>query len=131
METLMASVFLLDSPILIDFLNGIQEAKSLIADLKPKQTAISVITYTEILVGMDASLQKQAFDSMMDSCLYFSIKKSTAQIAADLKREYRWKLPDAYQAAIAVEHKMTLLTRNTKDFDPSVHKFVKIPYKLG
>ena len=131
METLMASVFLLDSPILIDFLNGIQEAKSLIADLKPKQTAISVITYTEILVGMDTSLQKQAFDSMMDSCLYFSIKKSTAQIAADLKREYRWKLPDAYQAAIAVEHKMTLLTRNTKDFDPSVHKFVKIPYKLG
>jgi len=126
----MSSIFLLDTPIVIDFFNDIKEAKLIMTDLKPTETAISVITYTEVLVGLEDPLQKHNFDSMMDQCLYFSIEKSTAQIAADLKREYRWKLPDAFQAAIAVEHKITLLTRNTKDFDPSIHKFVKIPYKL-
>ena len=32
------------------------------------------------------------------------------------ERKYRWKLPDAYQAAIAVEHKMVRVTRSTKRF---------------
>ena len=126
----MSSIYLLDTPILVDFLNDIHEAKLLMSDLKPKEIGISVITYTEALVGIDDHLQKESLESMIENFFYFSIEKSTAQIAADLKRKYRWKLPDAYQAAIAIEHKMTLLTRNTKDFNPSVHKFVKIPYKL-
>ena len=130
MGTLMSSISLLDTPILIDFFNDILEAKLFITHLNPKKTAISVITYTEVLVGLDGLLQKQNFDSIMDKCLYFSIEKSTAKIAADLKNKYRWKLSDAYQAAIAVEHKMTLLTHNSKDFNPAIHKFVKIPYKL-
>ncbi len=42
---------LLDSVILIDHLNGVQEAKQFVLALEPEQTAISVITRAEILSG--------------------------------------------------------------------------------
>jgi predicted nucleic acid-binding protein len=53
-----------------------------------------------------------------------------ADLAAALRRQYRWKLPDALQAAIAVNRGLKLATRNTRDFDPVQHSFVLIPYTL-
>ncbi|MCP4629281.1 MAG: type II toxin-antitoxin system VapC family toxin [bacterium] len=53
-----------------------------------------------------------------------------ADLAAKLRREHSWKLPDAFQAAIARHHKIKLITRNSKDFDPHKHEFVEIPYKI-
>jgi predicted nucleic acid-binding protein len=43
---------------------------------------------------------------------------------------YGWKLPDAFQAALALHHHLKLCTRNTKDFDPKKHSFVEVPYRL-
>ncbi|MGQ0591280.1 MAG: PIN domain-containing protein [Gammaproteobacteria bacterium] len=54
-----------------------------------------------------------------------------ADLAAALRRQYRWKLPDALQAAIAVNRRLKLVTRNTRDFDPAHHSFVLIPYTLA
>jgi len=42
---------LLDSVILIDHFNNIPEATKFIASLDPDRTAISVISYAEILAG--------------------------------------------------------------------------------
>jgi predicted nucleic acid-binding protein len=42
----------------------------------------------------------------------------------------RWKLPDAIQAAIARAHGLTLVTRNTRDFQPGGDPEVLIPYEL-
>jgi hypothetical protein len=42
----------------------------------------------------------------------------------------RWKLPDAFQASIAQRNGWRLVTRNSKDFNPSSHDFVLIPYKV-
>ena len=44
---------LLDSVILIDHLNGIAQATEFILALDPEKTAISVISYAEILTGLD------------------------------------------------------------------------------
>jgi predicted nucleic acid-binding protein len=52
-------------------------------------------------------------------------------LAASLRREHRWKLPDALQAAVAINRRLTLATRNSKDFDPACHTFVAIPYRLS
>jgi predicted nucleic acid-binding protein len=51
-------------------------------------------------------------------------------LAAQLRGKYGWKLPDAFQAALAQHHKTKLTTRNTKDFDPKKHDFVEVPYSL-
>lgn len=126
----MPAAMLFDTNIVADFFNGVEGSVELFANLKPHTGAISVVTYTEALVGFENERQQRDFDLLTDRLLYFSVEKSTARIAAELKKQYRFKLPDAYQAALAIEHKLILVTRNTKNFDPAVHKFVKIPYRL-
>ena len=40
-----------------------------------------------------------------------------------------WKLPDAFQAALAQHHHLRFATRNIRDFLPERHAFVVVPYK--
>jgi hypothetical protein len=120
---------LIDSVILIDHLNGIDRATNFILELDPLQTAISVITRAEILAGL--SKEEIAFAMpLLDQYQLFIIDKPIADLAAKLRRETGWKLPDAFQAALAQYHKTLLTTRNTKDFDPNKHQFVEVPYKI-
>jgi len=91
--------------------------------------AISVITRAEILAGL--SNEEIAFATpLLDQYQLFIIDKPIADLAAKLRRETGWKLPDAFQAALAQYHKTLLTTRNTKDFDPNKHRFVEVPYKI-
>ncbi|MEW6666024.1 MAG: PIN domain-containing protein [Thermodesulfobacteriota bacterium] len=120
---------LLDSVILIDHFNGISGATQFISGLDPVKTAISVITRAEILVGFDEeSIEKPR--ALLDQFVLFNIDKETADKAAALRREHGWKLPDAFQAAISLLAGIRLSTRNTKDFDPSKHGFVEVPYLI-
>lgn len=59
-----------------------------------------------------------------------SVKKVIADKVADLRHTHGWKLPDAFQEAIATRHHLKFYTRNTKDFDPRKHSFVEIPYRI-
>lgn len=120
---------LLDSVILIDHFNNISVASRFIARLNPVQTAISVISYAEILVGLDDEAAEKA-KALMAHYEILNIDKPIAEKAAALRRRYGWKLPDAFQAALALVHHLRLCTRNTKDFDPRKHSFVEIPYDL-
>ena len=120
---------LIDSVIIIDHLNGVEVATQFLLGLNPQQTAISVITWAEILVGVEDA-KTDLVRSFLNQYDIFSIDRSIADLAAGMRREYRWKLPDAFQAALAVQHKILLTTRNTKDFDPAEHEFVEVPYKI-
>jgi predicted nucleic acid-binding protein len=120
---------LLDSVILIDHFNGIAEASTFIAGLDPGKTAISVITYAEILVGLEEETAEEA-KALLNHYEILSIDTLIAEKAAELRRRYAWKLPDAFQAALAIHHRLRLCTRNTKDFNPKKHSFVEVPYKL-
>lgn len=120
---------LLDSVILIDHFNGIAAATGFIGDLDPEVTAISVITRAEILAGFDENGAKAA-KSLLDQYQFLVIDKDIADRAAELRRAHGWKLPDAFQAALAIHYHAKLSTRNTKDFDPQKHTFVEIPYIL-
>lgn len=120
---------LLDSVILIDHFNDIARATEFILGLKREKTSISVISRAEILVGFDENSIEKA-KLLLDQYRLLIIDKAIADSAAELRRMYGWKLPDAFQAALAIHHKIKLSTRNTKDFDPEKHSFVEIPYKL-
>lgn len=120
---------LLDSVVLIDHLNSVDAASEYIRSLAPEETAISVITYSEIMVGIDKA-DKAIVRSFLYQFTTFPIDLAVAEIAADLRQQNGWKLPDAFQAALAVHHNTRLITRNTKDFSPARHKFVEIPYTL-
>lgn len=120
---------MLDSVILIDHLNGVSKATDYLRNLAPERTAVSVITRTEILVGMEGSDIDEA-KNLLDIFVLLSIDGPIADKAAELRRKYGWKLPDAFQAALAIQNNAKLVTRNTKDFDPNRHKFVEVPYVI-
>ena len=120
---------LIDSVILIDHFNGIKKATRFILDLNPLHTAISVITRAEILAGLEETEQTQVI-SLLDQYHLLIIDRPIADLAAGLRRKHGWKLPDAFQAALAQHHKMKLTTRNTRDFPPAKHDFVEVPYSL-
>jgi predicted nucleic acid-binding protein len=122
-------VRLIDSVILIDHLNGIEKATRFILNLDPLETAISVITRAEILTGLDEDELPEVIQ-LLDQYQLLIIDKPVADLAAKLRREHGWKLPDAFQAGLARHHKIKLSTRNSKDFDPQKHDFVEIPYIL-
>jgi hypothetical protein len=121
---------LLDSVILIDHFNGITPATRFLTSLDPEATAISVITLAEILVGLDEEGVDKA-RGFLEQFRILSIDPPVAEKAAVLRRRFGWKLPDAFQAALAIHHHIRLVTRNTKDFDPRKHSFVEIPYKVS
>lgn len=120
---------LLDSVILIDHFNDIPKATGFILSLDPVKTAISVISRAEILVGFgEDNIQKAKL--LLDQFNLLTIEKDIADEAAELRRKYRWKLPDAFQAALAMHHHLKLTTRNRKDFNPAKFSFIEIPYEL-
>jgi hypothetical protein len=120
---------LLDSVILIDHLNGIPQATEFLLALDPAKTAISVVSYAEILTGLDEDGESKAMP-LLSSFEILGIDTAVAEKAAALRRLHGWKLPDAFQAAIAILHGVKLCTRNTKDFNTGKHPFVEIPYFL-
>lgn len=118
---------LLDSVILIDHLNGIEPATAYIGSVK--SPAISVVTRAEVLSGpalTDAGLIAE----WLDRFELLAIDRKVADTAANLRRRYRWALPDAFQAALAQIHGRKLATRNTRDFPPHRHSFVVVPYSI-
>ncbi len=121
-------IYLLDSVILIDHLNGIPQARAFL-ERAGALSGISVITRAEVRAGLEAH-DKEAGGRLLDAFATFPIDRAIADRAADLRSGQRWKLPDAFQAAIALEHGLTLVTRNTKDFDEQEHGFVHVPYRL-
>ena len=120
---------LLDSVILIDHFNGIKKATEYLTTIHPF-AAISVITRAEVLVGFNEEDDQKRAMMLLNSFPNLDLTLQIADLAAQLRRRHRWKLPDAFQAAIANYHGIRLATRNTKDFDPDRFDFVTIPYSL-
>jgi len=119
---------LLDSVILIDHFNGIGPATQYLSECH-HEAAISVITRAEVLTGFDAQEARIAL-RLLDSFPTLGIDPAAADLAAGLRRSHGWKLPDAFQAAIADQYGLSLATRNVRDFPPKRFKFVFVPYTL-
>lgn len=123
------SSLLLDSVILIDYFNRIDQANSFLNE-NADRSALSVVTSAEVLVGVEEEAEPKVLQ-FLDRFPLLGIEGATALAAARFRRRHRWNLPDAFQAAVAKEHDLTLATRNTKDFDPETHDFVVVPYQLS
>ena len=119
---------LLDSVILIDHFNGIAAATRFLKSIR-SEGAISVITRAEVLTGFHPKRVQPALQ-LLDSFPNLGIDTEIADLASKIRRAHRWKLPDAFQAALAQHHKLRLATRNTDDFPPGRFRFVDIPYTL-
>ena len=125
----MKPIYLLDTVILIDHLNGISKATKWLESYKIGNFAISVITRAEVLTGT-SDAEFATVSLMLENFKCFDIDFNIANETAKLRKKNKWKLPDAFQTAIALRHSLKLVTRNTKDFKKKNHPFVIIPYNL-
>lgn len=121
--------YLLDSVILIDHFNDIEAATNFLSD-HGSVCAVSVITRAEVLTGFQPRAEALARD-LLNAFDAFPITVDIADHAAQLRRQAGWKLPDALQAAVAAHHGLTLVTRNTRDFQKNEWVDVLVPYRLS
>jgi len=117
---------LLDSVIVIDHFNGIELATGYLS-AHGADCAVSVITRAEVLAGFDEASAALARE-LLDLFPTLPITLDIADQAARLRRSERWKLPDAFQAALAMHHGLALVTRNTRDFRSGAGLEVVVPY---
>lgn len=121
-------LILLDSVIVIDHLNGIDAATAYLAAVA-ERSLLSPITRAEVLTGVEPP-NDEIVRQLLDRFHCVAIDVRIADLAAELRRTWKWRLPDAFQAASAISVGGQLATRNTRDFDPSIHGFVVVPYVL-
>jgi predicted nucleic acid-binding protein len=120
--------YLLDSTVLIDHLNGSAHATRWLSALPDGNAVISVIARAEVLVRARAS--HEAVKVLLDEYLCLPIDVEIADRAAAFRQQWKWKLPDAFQAAIAEHYALVLATRDQRDFGKASALQVKIPYRL-
>ncbi|VFM95110.1 MAG: PIN domain-containing protein [Candidatus Kentron sp. G] len=83
----------------------------------------------EVLAGFRKGIPDDVL-ALLDPLPHLPIARESANRAALLRQQYAWKSPDAFQAALALQHDCKLVTRNTNDFDPRRHGFVMVPYRI-
>ncbi|MBI5524991.1 MAG: PIN domain-containing protein [Deltaproteobacteria bacterium] len=121
-------LYLFDSVIIIDHLNGIDAATEFMR-AAGEGAAVSAITRAEVLAGCSATDEKDT-RAFLDTFEQIPVDNDVAGLAARFRRDHRLKLPDAIQAAAAILHGMKLATRNTRDFRPERFPFVHVPYEI-
>ena len=120
--------YLLDSVILIDHFNSVEAATTFLGE-HGSECAVSVITRAEVLAGFTLRTEPLARE-LLDVFPHLPITAEIADLAASLRRSERWKLPDALQAAVAVQHGLILVTRNSRDFKVGGTVDVVMPYRV-
>lgn len=116
----------IDSDVLIDFLQGLDAAAAEI-DLYD-DPCYSVISWMEVMIGADTDEERFAAETLFESMRRIELSAEIARRAVELRRVLRLKLPDAIVLATADREGCVLVTRNVKDFaanDPRV----RIPYQ--
>jgi predicted nucleic acid-binding protein len=117
---------LFDTNILIDYLNGISQAKVEIE--RYEQRYISIITFMEVLVGAEPELEVP-IRSWLSGFEVVHLGVAIAEGAISIRQKKRIKLPDAIVWASAQTNNALLVTRNTKDF-PASEPGVRVPYHV-
>ena len=95
----MGLTILLDSVILIDHLRGISQATGYLRSVRG-EAAISVITRAEVLAGVSSPDYDQVVQ-LLDSYSNLAIDAAIATLAAELRRQHKWKLPFSGRASHA------------------------------
>lgn len=120
---------LFDTNILIDYLNGIPQARDVLVEYHINP-AISAITWMEVMVG--AKKQGPALElktrQFLGQFLLQPITDEVAERAVELRHSQHVKLPDAIIWATAQVGFRMLISRNPKDF--GTDNGVLMPYRL-
>lgn len=117
---------LLDTNILIDYLNSLAQAQATPDRFDDK--AISLMTWMEEMIRATEATQADT-KLFLETFEQLENNSTVAAQAVMLRQTKRIKLPDAIILATAQVHQRLLITRNSKDFAQSVPGVI-IPYHV-
>lgn len=118
---------LFDTNILIDYLNGVERARTEIG--RARERYISIVTWMEVLAGAHDSAEEDVIDMFLRDFTVVDLTRRIAREAVDIRRTHRIRLPDAIVWASARSESAVLVTRNTRDFREG-ESGVRVPYTL-
>jgi predicted nucleic acid-binding protein len=101
---------LIDTDVLIDHLRGARRLSPDGSDI-----GVSVVTRAELYAGRHAD--ESRIDMLLERFQEYPVERAIAVSAGRLARAAGIPIPDALIAATAMEHGLTLLTRNRRHFD--------------
>jgi len=107
--------YLLDTNIIIYYLNGDKKAIDFI-DKNLKKSAISSITYLEILVFPYDEKEDREVRDFLELFKIYDIEKKILDIAIETYRKKKVKIADNIIGSTAKLYDLTLVTRNVDDF---------------
>ncbi|MGM0593559.1 MAG: type II toxin-antitoxin system VapC family toxin [Pseudomonadota bacterium] len=117
---------LLDTNILIDYLNGVEAARD---ELERFDTVlISTITWMEVMVGADED-EAATIKAFLARFIQLPLTTDIAERAVTIRRRTRMRLPDAIIWASAKSQSALLVSRNSKDFPPD-EPGIRMPYSV-
>jgi predicted nucleic acid-binding protein len=116
------AVFLLDTTVIVDALNGKRARSEFLDALLAQRNLLACcsINVTEVFAGVRPN-EIGVTEAFLQSLRFYEVTWDIARLAGDLKRQWRGKgltlsLPDVTIAAVALAHRLILLTDNKKHF---------------
>lgn len=116
-----------DTNILIDLLNGRQEANTELG--RYAILAISRISWIEVLSGVRDTEDQNRAESLLGHFEIIELDEPVAREAIWLRQQHRLRLPDAIIWAAARLRHHLLVTRDSRDF-PIGDPGIRIPYQI-
>jgi predicted nucleic acid-binding protein len=119
--------YLIDTDVLIDHFSELPVATNLIEKLTTAGIAISIVSYMEVYQGLlrspERSTAESEFFAFISTVPILPISPAVARRCAELReglrqdgKRVRARALDLLTASVALEHRLTLVTRNINDF---------------
>lgn len=114
----MGARYLIDTNVAIGYLDSILPERGLEFMDNVPAIILSVVTRIELLSWRNATKsQLTVLESYISDAKVFDLSEAVIRKTIAIRKEHGLKLPDAIIAATSLVHDLTLLTRNTSDFN--------------
>ncbi len=111
-------MYLIDTNIIIYYLDNQKHAVDFIQTHYKSALYISIISVIEVLSFRFSSTEQEKIvrEFLQDNFIWLTIDNAIIDKTANIRQHKKIKTPDAIIGATAVVRNLTIVTRNTKDF---------------